>query len=262
MCDPNWSGYGCNTYHGDDDHGEPDECDPKCAGGCTGPTAMDCVRCVEHAHLDPYGACVCDAYYGGIDCCSPTGDMHCDPRCYGGCNGVTNFDCVACVPNAKKNAYGACVCEVNWGGADCYDYLSYDVCHPICDPGFGCAGPGVDDCSQCVENAHKDHHGYCCCDDGWAGSDCSIWMGTCDHRCLSSCSGPTAANCHDCTYNSHRNDDMECECDDGYGGDGCNKYIGECDSICYGCSGPAATDCDYCVDHATKDMYGNCQCDR
>ena len=260
-CDPNWSGYGCTTYLGGD-YSNPDECNPKCAGGCTGPTAMDCVRCVEHAHLDPFGECVCDANFGGIDCCSPTGSMHCDPRCYGGCNGITNFDCVACVANAHLNSYGACVCEPLWGGDDCSDYLSYSECHPICDPEFGCHGLGVDDCAQCTANAHKDWHGYCCCDAGWAGNDCSTWMGECDPKCLSTCSGPGAGHCHDCVYHSIRNDEMECECEEDYGGESCEIYIGACESICYGCSGPSTHDCDYCVDHATKDQYGICQCDR
>ena len=44
------------------------ECDPKCYGSCTGPTAYDCNFCVHRAHRNIDGECVCDDYWTGKDC--------------------------------------------------------------------------------------------------------------------------------------------------------------------------------------------------
>ena len=50
--------------HGDGgDHG----CDPRC-DGCHGEGADSCVMCVNHAHFDSRGFCVCDEYWCGASC--------------------------------------------------------------------------------------------------------------------------------------------------------------------------------------------------
>jgi hypothetical protein len=46
------------------------ECSPKClvGYGCTGPTAKDCVRCVNNSVQNASGECVCVNYFSGEDC--------------------------------------------------------------------------------------------------------------------------------------------------------------------------------------------------
>ena len=259
VCDPHWYGDGCKYYEAQPYATPAGDCDPKCMGGCTGPTSSDCVRCVETAHLDQFGACVCDSFYGGIACNMPI-DQRCDARCYGGCDGFTNYDCVVCVNNAYRTTYGACICKPHYTGLGCEDYIEYDECHPICGDG-GCSGPGADDCVECVANAHKNYHGCCECDNFWYGDDCSVWMGSCDDKCLNSCTGPTAADCDCCVANATEDDGGACACNEGYGGEACALYLGACDPICYGCHGPDAENCDYCVNNATKNEYGQCHCD-
>ena len=259
VCDPNWYGEGCKFYK-DQPYATPSgDCDPKCMGGCTGPTSSDCVRCVEGAHLDQFGACVCNLYYGGIACDFPV-DHNCDHRCYGGCSGHSNYDCVACVNNASRTLYGACVCDAFHTGEACEIDIIYDECHSLCSEA-GCVGPEASDCNECVDNAHKNYHGCCECDNFWMGADCSDYCGTCDSKCFNSCTGPTAADCDCCVANASIDDNGACACDEGYAGEDCSLWIGECDPICYGCHGPANTNCDYCVENATKDEYGNCHCD-
>lgn len=68
VCDPGWSGPSCQIYTSTTYHTNVGDCDPRCFGGCTGPTNMDCVRCCDHAHMDVYGACVCDSMWGGVSC--------------------------------------------------------------------------------------------------------------------------------------------------------------------------------------------------
>ena len=259
VCDPGWYGVGCKHYDAQP-YATVGGCDPKCMGGCMGPTSSDCVRCVEGAHLDQFGACQCDAFFGGIACNMPV-DHSCDKRCYGGCSGHTNYDCVACVNNAYRSVYGACLCKAHYSGLGCEDYFEYSECHPICGD-LGCAGPGADDCVECVTNAHTNIHGCCECDNFWYGADCSTWMGTCDDKCNNGCTGPTASDCECCVPNATEDLSGACICNDGFGGEGCSLWLGDCDPICYGCHGPLHTDCDYCVENATKDEYGTCHCDR
>ena len=117
VCDPGWSGPKCEIYSSTTYHTNVGECDPRCFGGCTGPTNMDCVRCCDHAHLDVYGACICDSMWGGVSC-NMYQNIPCDARCAGGCSGPSNFDCVACSVHATFNQYGACVCDDYWHGND------------------------------------------------------------------------------------------------------------------------------------------------
>ena len=220
---------------------------------------MDCVRCCDHAHLDVYGACICDSMWGGVSC-NMYQNIPCDARCAGGCSGPSNFDCVACSVHATFNQYGACVCDDYWHGNDCSLYDQYLDCHPLCNPNQGCTGPTANDCISCVYHSHFDYSYSCTCDLGWSGLNCITWIGTCDHRCFHGCTGPDPDDCIDCSRNAELVDGS-CACLDGYGGSGCSVYTGECDPICYGCTGATFLDCKYCVDHATKDEYGNCQCD-
>jgi hypothetical protein len=69
------------------------------------------------------------ANYGGY--------FPCDVRCYSGCVGPTNRECVACMPHASKDYYGACVCDIGWHGDDCSNGDD-SSCDAKCN---GCTGP-------------------------------------------------------------------------------------------------------------------------
>ena len=64
ICAQGFSGPSCSnkvvTYSG--------KCDSKCAGGCSGPTAYECIGCVPNSTPNKYGACVCDRNWMGDDC--------------------------------------------------------------------------------------------------------------------------------------------------------------------------------------------------
>jgi hypothetical protein len=81
------------------------------------------MECVPNAHINDFGACVCDVNYLGEDCSICTLDTTsyntCHPKCYGGCSGSTEYDCYACVDHASMTKEGRCVCEAPWDGDDC-----------------------------------------------------------------------------------------------------------------------------------------------
>jgi len=145
-------------------------CDSKCAGGCSGPTAYDCVGCVLNSNANRYGACVCNKNWMGDDCSisSLNGGKNaytCDARC-NGCKGPTNLDCLNCAVNSSKNFQGACMCNSGWSGDDCSIFL---MCDSKCD---GCTGTSEFDCIHCVENATMNAFGACDCDPLWIGPSC------------------------------------------------------------------------------------------
>lgn len=49
-----WSDHNCDKYTG--------VCNDVC-DGCFGDSALDCIVCIDHAHKDTTGACICDADY-------------------------------------------------------------------------------------------------------------------------------------------------------------------------------------------------------
>merc|ERR1712024_305382 len=59
VCDYGWGGQDCAQYMADHSDMYFDVCSSKCKG-CRGPRASDCMACVDHAHRDDYGVCVCD----------------------------------------------------------------------------------------------------------------------------------------------------------------------------------------------------------
>lgn len=182
------------------------------------------------------------ANYGGY--------FPCDVRCYGGCVGPTNRDCVACVPHASKDYYGSCVCDVGWRGDDCSNGED-SQCDPKCN---GCTGPDACDCIRCVENASLNMYGYCVCNPNWGGLDCNAWLGQCSPRCQGGCHGPDACHCEVCISNAYLDASGYCTCTPYWSGPDCSTYSGPCNSKCYGCSGPDPCDCVECVPHAMKDQ--------
>ena len=157
-CDEHYLGDDCSIctlfseFHG--------KCHAKCYGGCTGATQYDCIACVDNATKNENGACVCDMFWDGEDCSLYVYyKSECDARCYG-CNGPSNYECVACAENASFNIYRACVCDSGWSGTACNIEAPTDGCDPICDQ---CTGPTTFDCVNCGRNAQKNIYGECEC---------------------------------------------------------------------------------------------------
>ena len=67
---------------------------------------------------------------------------------------------------------------------------------------MGCLGPELNDCYECIEHAYMDENGYCLCDGGYTGEDCSelemqAYQGICHPYCVGGCSGPNSNDCED-----------------------------------------------------------------
>ena len=281
--------------------------------------------CVNHAHFDSRGFCVCDEYWCGAACSeydysNPYGepndhpDSHdemtlgydmffddydneleyyegcydgyqykghyhggisgeCHPTCSGGCAGPHSSDCNSC--NEHSYYYdGCCVCMDGYYHYDCMtnydDYTPYygGVCHGTC--GGYCYGPDACDCEVCGSHAHENYWGYCICDDGYYGHDCSHYAdhvhshydGYCSPMC-DGCYGPDDYDCMRCPGNAYIDAYGYCCCYDGYYGDHCDMTYEQytCAPTCTaGCSGSTARDCTACVAHSHYTDRG-CTCD-
>ena len=148
------------------------------------------------------GRCYCDSNWGGEDC------------------SIEN----ACGEHGQWNAdLQACICFHNWGGADC-SQTARATCanHGVWIADSGTANGGYCDCdtgyggNDCsIENACGNHGwwynyygGYCICDGDnwyWGGNDCSV---------------PNACNGHGKWYGS-------CYCEDDWTGNNCSQKGGE-----------------------------------
>jgi hypothetical protein len=75
-------------------------CHPRCRG-CIGQDLKDCIECIENAHKDIYGYCMCDEGFYGSSCMAQNHfgfyDGPCDTFCDNGCTGPNASDCVDCV---------------------------------------------------------------------------------------------------------------------------------------------------------------------
>jgi len=105
-CNDGWGGCDCSEWQG--------ECDCK----CTSCDFDSCYSCVENAHQDG-DTCTCDDGWNTDSCCT-TFEGTCAPTCAGTCgNGANPSDCDECILHAYRAPNGDCICEENWGGADC-----------------------------------------------------------------------------------------------------------------------------------------------
>ena len=117
--------------------------------------------------------------------------------------------------------------------------------------------------------------GYCRCNNGYYGYDCSLsyavrnvsFYGTCHHSCGGSCFGSEPYECNSCGSHSHLDYWGLCVCDDHYAGQHCGVYHAHAayDHNCYhtcngGCYGPELYDCVGCCENAYMDAYGYCTC--
>ena len=149
ICDAFWVGDHCSidTHFGG-------VCDPRCSG-CTGPYNSDCLKCTQHAFMDYYGNCMCEAHWTGSDCSvSVLSRGSCDPKC-NGCTGPSSGDCIECTANSSRDSYGNCVCDRQWTGDDCSIFSG--ICNPLCKD--SCTGPLASNCISCIENATWDEFG-------------------------------------------------------------------------------------------------------
>jgi proprotein convertase subtilisin/kexin type 5 len=111
---------------------------------CTGPTAADCVSCVENA-TDVGGTCICKPDWTGSTCQTYLGI--CDPICPSSCTGPSISDCTVCVENSyREPSTGYCTCLPEYSGPDCSGYTG--ACPPRCRH---CTS--LYDCCECIDNA-------------------------------------------------------------------------------------------------------------
>jgi hypothetical protein len=316
VCDDGFYGQDCGNY------GYPNPytgtCDALCFGSCYGPSAYDCETCTTNAYMDAFGFCNCFAGYYG-DYCDLTNDLlnfpvvgygpttyyyfdgfmganhyyggvsaDCHPICNGTCSGPHASDCSDCGFHAYWSD-GYCRCNDDWYGFDCS--LSYaartsmyytGACHSACN-GF-CYGPDACDCDACAPNAHLDYWGYCICNDGWFGYDCTVraqhsaatYDGYCNTLCSSSCYGPEAYDCVGCADHAFMDAYGYCNCMFGYYGDYCDlthdvfvppavvvpDLTYACHVMCFGgCTGPELNHCNSCVTNSHFNVDHYCICD-
>lgn len=224
---------------------------------CNGPSAFDCVACIEHAHRNSHGKCQCDLDWTGNTCQDYVGV--CSQYC-NGCFGPNPDQCTECVTRAiVDDASGACVCEANWGGLNCRYW--YGECHSTCS---GCYSDSPFDCYMCIDNAYRNAKGECVCEEGWDNPDsdiCDVYSGKCSLKCKDNNCTKGPMICHECVENAHR-DLMTgyCVCNDLFHGNACQDWRGQCDDRCDHCTGPYNTDCLQCVDNSTI-FDGACVCE-
>jgi len=136
VCEDGWSGELCDSYN--------DACDDIC-NFCYGPTDYDCMECVENAHRNEWGQCVCNNYWSGSDCTTFDED-YCSPVC-DGCTGPEDTDCKECVQNAARRERS----------------------------GFQLSS--TDSSAHDEWNFNYEERPHCVCKDGWTGYDCSLYRG-------------------------------------------------------------------------------------
>jgi hypothetical protein len=128
--------------------------------------------------MNDYGMCVCDSFWYGEECDKFGG--YCSPICEAkhGCKGPHESDCIECVENASRDAYGNCVCDPYWSGPDCSTFAG--SCHPSCG---SCRGPGYHDCILCCPNSYMGDDHDCHCNSGWSGDHCDMHQSACSPTC-------------------------------------------------------------------------------
>ncbi|CAG9318547.1 WIF1_2 [Blepharisma stoltei] len=144
-------------------------------------------------------------------------------------------------------AYGNTLTVSNYDGSITCPQVE-TVCGRTPCPDF-CFGQGT--CSK----------GVCTCDDGFAGTSCSV---KCDSKCKT-CDESATSTCLSC-YDTAEVQDGTCVCPSGYEFDAVNKVCKEestpitgCADSCNGCA--TETTCEACYEGASLDTEGNCKCD-
>eukprot|EP00047_Mylnosiga_fluctuans_P004265 m.233535 g.233535 ORF g.233535 m.233535 type:complete len:1481 (-) comp12531_c0_seq1:233-4675(-) len=119
-------------------------CHPQC-NGCTGPTAYDCIRCVNDTESTPNGTmcttgCLRSEYADASGHC-----QSCDDQCDGGCSGPGPSKCVSCANYITGNMTCVAVCpNTTYHIAESFRCLP---CDPQCKS--GCLGSGPTQCLDC-----------------------------------------------------------------------------------------------------------------
>eukprot|EP00053_Salpingoeca_punica_P020081 m.207356 g.207356 ORF g.207356 m.207356 type:complete len:1535 (-) comp17787_c2_seq3:312-4916(-) len=208
------------------------DCDAECKGGCTGPTAFDCVDCMHEKR-------VTNPTSGQFECignCSRASEFMtingtceaCHVECVDGCAGPTENDCKSCAHLVVGNHTCVAECPAQFFAKDdgrCYE------CDAQCSVD-GCTGPGPVHCIKCSGLFVR-------------LEELNVINGTSVHNytfeCVAECPSPRIA-----VLVAGSNTSKECVCPD-------NMYSspqGEClmcHRACATCTGPNATDCTMCA---------------
>lgn len=164
VCMDGWTGEDCSVWMG--------ECAPTCME-CTGPTANECVRCVEHGYRIG-GTCVCMPGWEVEADCSKK-EIVCHVSCKTGkCTGEAQNECTECYEGFVLDD-GFCL-----------------PCHEECRE---CSGTEANECTEC-----------------FAGRAPVAGVCECCHLTCNSCTGTASNNCSSCHFDSRFDGFGNCIC--------------------------------------------------
>lgn len=186
-------------------------CDARCAFGCTGSTADDC--------LD--NPCQATEYFGNGSCAACTSNCGDGKYIATGCSDSADAQCASCSPSCNPtNQYATSLC-------DGQDDNTCDDCDASCVD--GCTGPSAADCVQCDRGAFRNDHG-----------ECEACAAQCppDMYETAACGGTSDLQCAACT---------SCHADE-FDNGGCSGAVDRdcqrCDEACaFGCSSSGGAGC-------------------
>ena len=228
------------------------DCNHQCDGryGCKGPSASECVRCVNVSYQ---GVCTEGCPWGHYLEYTSQACLPCHPQCDASynCSGPSAADCHTCKHLAVENSSTPspptryCIEECPTG------YYRHQLhclaCHEYCRE--GCVGPSSSQCIRCAAAALRYTNGSTLCvptcDTSLHYQDLDGVCQPCHHLCstLHGCKGPTAGDCWKCTDHSFLLDGAcVAVCPTGYYNS--TGLCLPCDSSCSRrCRGPGSEDC-------------------
>jgi proprotein convertase subtilisin/kexin type 5 len=171
-------------------------CSPLCAGGCTGPSASQCVSCARGAfRLESSCVASCPSSYfaNSSNVC-----IACSSQCADSCSGPGANQCIRC---RYFNNNGVCVskCDIGTYADNSFNCLACDL---QC---VACYGPSPSQCQAAVVNGSV-------CKNFISGSECVASCNaatqyayqptktclSCSSQCSGGCTGPLASQCNAC----------------------------------------------------------------
>ena len=136
------------------------QCHEEC-NGCTGPTARECVSCINFELMESNTLPICvngcpSNYFTSNTTCFP-----CDPECLEECTGSGPMRCTECRTAIIMQSDGVmqCVSDCNIATSNIY-YPDNDTgicsrCSELCSPIDGCTGPTAGDCNSCRNGTYR-----------------------------------------------------------------------------------------------------------
>ena len=217
--------------------------------GCKGPSASECVRCVNVSYQ---GECTEECPSGHYLEYSSRSCLPCHTQCDAAynCSGPSAADCHTCKHLSVENSSSPvpptrhCVEECPTG------YYQHQLhclaCHEYCHE--GCVGPSPSQCTGCAAAALRYANGSTLCvpscDSSLQYLDLDGVCQPCHHLCSAhGCKGPTAGDCWKCMEHSLLLDGVcVVVCPTGYFNS--TGVCLPCDSSCtQGCSGQGTEEC-------------------